>query len=185
QWTKLQQTPIWKYIVQQHNNPSKNELKSAIHQHRANNLTSILTDTTRSKTLAVNRPRLGVDPIMWMPMSNKDRSRCIRWRIGWLPGGKPKQCIKCNNSTFTKYHATYCLSLHQQLNINQRHTNDPLSSFLNKLPKSKPPSSSRINYLTQTWPIVYQILAKLDTCQHPSTNQQQYLDPQPGQAYIK
>ncbi|KAI7848512.1 hypothetical protein BDC45DRAFT_450067, partial [Circinella umbellata] len=61
--------------------------------------------------LAASRPRLEVDSIMWMRISNKERSRCLRWRTGWLPGGKPKPCIKCNNTTYTKSHATNCLNL--------------------------------------------------------------------------
>ncbi|KAI7853425.1 hypothetical protein BDC45DRAFT_442189 [Circinella umbellata] len=28
--------------------------------------------------VAVNQPKLGVVPIMWMPMSNKKRNRCIQ-----------------------------------------------------------------------------------------------------------
>ncbi|KAI9311850.1 hypothetical protein BX666DRAFT_1867073 [Dichotomocladium elegans] len=31
----------------------------------------------------------GADPIVWLPMARAERSRCIGWRFGWLPGGKP------------------------------------------------------------------------------------------------
>lgn len=36
-------------------------------------------------------PVVRVDPVMYLPASRTDRSRLIRWRMGWLPG-KPKPC---------------------------------------------------------------------------------------------
>ncbi|KAI9275622.1 hypothetical protein BDA99DRAFT_431142 [Phascolomyces articulosus] len=91
-----------------------------------------------SKFLKACRPNLDVDSILWIPMKKKERSRCIRWRIGWLPGGKSKTCITCKRATLTKKHAITCLRPHNCLNIPRQRTDDPIPSFLNKLPKSKP-----------------------------------------------
>ncbi|KAI7902339.1 uncharacterized protein BX663DRAFT_510784, partial [Cokeromyces recurvatus] len=33
-----------------------------------------------------------IDLILWLPMIHNERSRTIRWRLGWLPGGIPKAC---------------------------------------------------------------------------------------------
>ncbi|KAI7858274.1 hypothetical protein BDC45DRAFT_499241 [Circinella umbellata] len=121
---------------------------------------------------------------IWIPMSNKERSRCIRWRIGWLPGGKHKTCLTCQSHTFTKHHAIQCLQMHRRLNLNSNRTDDPLSFILNNIPKSKPKSPRRIQYLKRIWPIVCQILSELDAHQHPTSNQQQYKDLNPGQAFI-
>ncbi|KAI9255129.1 hypothetical protein BDA99DRAFT_153403 [Phascolomyces articulosus] len=77
-----------------------------------------------AKILKACRPNLEVDPILWIPMTKKECSRCIRWRIGWLPGGKPKTCITCKCSTLTKKHAITCLRLHNRFSFS-----------LNKFPK--------------------------------------------------
>jgi hypothetical protein len=45
------------------------------------------------------------DSILWLPMSRAERSRCIRWRLGWLPGGKPKPCPHHPDFFLTKSHA--------------------------------------------------------------------------------
>ncbi|KAI7848414.1 hypothetical protein BDC45DRAFT_450240 [Circinella umbellata] len=38
--------------------------------------------------------KLGVDIIMWIPMSNQERSRCIRWRLSCPPGGRSESCLR-------------------------------------------------------------------------------------------
>ncbi|KAG2228011.1 hypothetical protein INT45_012035 [Circinella minor] len=103
------------------------------------------------------------------------------WRLGWLPGGTPKPCIKRNNNIFNKL----LLQLISSPTYQCKSDKNSLSLILNKLPKSKPTSPSRIKYhLKHIWPIVYQFLVELDACQHSSSNQRQYIDSQPRQAYI-
>ncbi|KAG1470300.1 hypothetical protein G6F56_002764 [Rhizopus delemar] len=51
-------------------------------QNLYNNSDSILLSSTR--------PTIQVDPILWLPMTCSERSRVLRWRLGWLPDGKPK-----------------------------------------------------------------------------------------------
>ncbi|KAI9247511.1 hypothetical protein BDA99DRAFT_565184 [Phascolomyces articulosus] len=109
----------------------------------------------------------------------------IEATTGWLPGGRTKTCKSCNTSTLTKKHAIQCLRMHRRLHIPHHKTDDPISFFLNKLPKSKPTSSSKIQQIQHKWPTVCRILAELDYLQHPESNQQQCIDPDPGQAQIK
>ncbi|KAG0737707.1 hypothetical protein G6F32_016445 [Rhizopus arrhizus] len=40
---------------------------------RRNSINSVL--------LSSCRPTLGIDPILWLPMSNTERSRIVRWRL--------------------------------------------------------------------------------------------------------
>ncbi|KAI7859582.1 hypothetical protein BDC45DRAFT_426914, partial [Circinella umbellata] len=87
-----------------------------------------------SKTLAACRTTLGIDPIMWLPMTRKEQSRCIRWRIGWLPGGKPKTCMTCFSSHFTEKHSIQWPQMHKRLKRHISKTDDPLSYILNRLP---------------------------------------------------
>ncbi|KAI7899741.1 uncharacterized protein BX663DRAFT_520273 [Cokeromyces recurvatus] len=51
-----------------------------------------LRDETHSVLLSSCRPNLIIDPKLWLPMTHSERSRTIRWRLGWLPGGIPKAC---------------------------------------------------------------------------------------------
>lgn len=40
--------------------------------------------------LASTHSTFQVDTILWLPMTHSERSRVLRWRLGWLPGGKQK-----------------------------------------------------------------------------------------------
>ncbi|OAD72682.1 hypothetical protein PHYBLDRAFT_168947 [Phycomyces blakesleeanus NRRL 1555(-)] len=63
------------------------------------------------------RPVLGVDPILFLPASRVERSRLIRWRMGWLPG-KPKEC-PCGSDHTSRRHLLDCplvpMALFEQL----------------------------------------------------------------------
>ncbi|KAG1537815.1 hypothetical protein G6F46_012598 [Rhizopus delemar] len=86
-----------------------------------------------------------MDPILWLPLSKSERSRCIRWRLGWLPSGKPRPCPKHPMQQLSKNHAINCLDMHRRLFM-PKTAQDPLSFLLNMLPlrPSIPPSSALI-----------------------------------------
>ncbi|KAG1168596.1 hypothetical protein G6F70_006051 [Rhizopus microsporus] len=86
-----------------------------------------------SKLLSNCRRSISLDPILWLPMSKSERSRCIRWRLGWLPGGKPRPCPKHPTQLLSKKHAISCLDMHQRLFMPET-IRDPLSFLLNILP---------------------------------------------------
>ncbi|KAG1178107.1 hypothetical protein G6F70_007913 [Rhizopus microsporus] len=92
-----------------------------------------------SGLLSLRRPKISLDPILWLPMSRIDRSRCVRWRLGWLSGYKTVPCARHQSELFTKQHAIHCLNIHRRLQILET-TTDPLSFLLNRLPNSKPRS---------------------------------------------
>ena len=81
-WHKLQQGKLWRLVQETATNPTSKDIKTTAKQYRTNNLTTILDAALGSKTLKGCRQQLGVDPIVWIPMTKKERSRCIRWRIG-------------------------------------------------------------------------------------------------------
>ncbi|KAG1210140.1 hypothetical protein G6F69_005755 [Rhizopus microsporus] len=79
--------------------------------------TKFLIDNHRSKLqekhtklLSHCRNDLIVDPILRIPMTRSERSRCVRWRLGWLP-----------------------LDMHNRLQM-PKSIDDPLSYLLNLLP---------------------------------------------------
>jgi hypothetical protein len=98
-------------------------------------------------------------------MLKVDRSRLVRWRLGWLPGGKPKPC-RCG-SHLTKTHVIRCLHLHARLSIGWKLSHDPLSFLVNRLPSSPPTSLRTFKRWTRSWPIMQQILLELEYLQHP------------------
>ncbi|KAI8647560.1 hypothetical protein BD408DRAFT_408140 [Parasitella parasitica] len=61
------------------------------------------------------RPTLVVDPILWLPMTRMERSQVLRWRLGWLPGGKPRPCPFHPKTNLSRAHVTDCLQIHRRL----------------------------------------------------------------------
>ncbi|PHZ13421.1 uncharacterized protein RHIMIDRAFT_119824 [Rhizopus microsporus ATCC 52813] len=66
-------------------------------------------------------------------MTRLERSRCIRWRLGWLPSYNTTRCLRHTPQLLTKQHAIYCLDMHHRLQTPKSIT-DPLFLLLNKLP---------------------------------------------------
>ncbi|KAG1469784.1 hypothetical protein G6F56_003057 [Rhizopus delemar] len=50
-----------------------------------------LYNNSDSILLSSIRPTIQVDPIFWLPMTCSECSHILRWRLGWLSGGKPKR----------------------------------------------------------------------------------------------
>lgn len=65
-----------------------------------------------SQPISVYRSSLCIDLLLWLPMTHIERSRCIRWRLGWLPGGKPKPYPRYSHQRLTKTHSIHCLNRH-------------------------------------------------------------------------
>ena len=108
---------------------------------------------------------ISLDPILWLPMSKSERSRCIRWRLGWLPGGQYKTCPRHPSQPFTKAHAVHCLQMHRKLMMPET-ISDPLSFLLNMLPTRKPRSPNTVRSWTIRWPTICRILYELDYLFH-------------------
>ncbi|CAO3594863.1 unnamed protein product [Absidia cylindrospora] len=111
------------------------------------------------------RPVNKVDPILLIPMLPRIRSRCIRWRLGWLTGGTPKPC-HCG-TTITKKHILQCRHFHSRLSISFPTASDPLSFLLNRLPSQPPRSRLTISRWKRSWPIICALLLEMEYLQHP------------------
>ncbi|EIE81601.1 hypothetical protein RO3G_06306 [Rhizopus delemar RA 99-880] len=86
-----------------------------------------------SRLLSSCRPTITFDPILWLPMTHEERSRYIRWCLGWLPGGASKPCPRHPNNNLSKCHTISCLNMHRRLCIPETIA-DPISFLLNILP---------------------------------------------------
>ena len=101
-----------------------------------------------------------MDPILWLLMTCAERSRVLRWRLGWLLGCKPKECIFHPYHNWSRRHAFDCLHVHHRLYL-PRSIEDPISFLLNLLPLHKPRPIASHSWFT-LWPILYTILHELD-----------------------
>ena len=142
------------------------DIKTITQNNTEGRFIQTIATVTGTKTLKACGPNLDVDPTLWIPSTKGERSRCIRWRIGWLPDGKTKTCLTCKIVPLTKKHSTICLRMHHRLSILRYKTDVPISYFLNHIPKTKPTSETKIQQLKITWPKLHRLLAKLDYHQH-------------------
>ncbi|CEP14483.1 hypothetical protein [Parasitella parasitica] len=114
-------------------------------------------------------------------MSVHERSRLIRWRMGWLPG-KPQACRNCNqiNTLTTQQHAIICFQINENIDMN-------IHSFLNMIPKHPPRSAAQKFYWTTRWTVLQQFLFNLEAiCLPPDEpiNPASYTDQSPFVAWI-
>ncbi|KAI7905859.1 uncharacterized protein BX663DRAFT_558458 [Cokeromyces recurvatus] len=164
QWYKLIQTSCWRLCA-------ANSIpldKRSFRKHRREFLEESfqqLRDETHSVLLSSCRPNLIIDPILWLPMTHSERSRTIRWRLGWLPGGIPKACPYHPHVHFSRSHATECLHMHTRLFL-PRSIADPLSFLLNHLPQHKHRNSQDVSAWFYRWPVMCTILQEIDYLMH-------------------
>ncbi|EIE82075.1 hypothetical protein RO3G_06780 [Rhizopus delemar RA 99-880] len=171
QWYKPSKTTVWQRCTASYDPDELNSsaFKAIYKTYLEDNLDT-RRSTSNSVLFSVCRPNLGLDPILWLPMTYAERSRVIRWRLGWLPGGIPQPCIYHSNVMLTRSHATECL--HTHLRLQMPHTvADPLSFLLNQLPNKRkklmsPNANSTNPAWTVRWPAICQILFELDYMHH-------------------
>ncbi|KAG1629224.1 hypothetical protein G6F44_011682 [Rhizopus delemar] len=132
QWFLLSKTSLWQSLPSTGEELDKHMFKTAKKRFLQQSLEK-LQQSGHYKLISSCRRSVSLDPILWLPMSYAERSRCIRWRLGWLPGGKPHPCPKHPTFKFTRKHAITCLNMHQRLYMPETITN-PLSFLLNMLP---------------------------------------------------
>ncbi|CEP19310.1 hypothetical protein [Parasitella parasitica] len=115
-WYKLTAIPLWKEcfpILDVLDWPTFNKLKL---QFLEDSYKALCTGPY-SKLIPTCRPEMIVDTILFLPMTNIERSQVLRWRLGWLPGGIPRPCLSHPLEKFTRTHATECLHMHSRLKM--------------------------------------------------------------------
>jgi hypothetical protein len=123
--------------------------------------------------LSACRPTLMVDPIMYLPMSVFDRSRLLRWRMGWLPA-RPVPC-RCGAPHASRNHLLECLGVTAKLLFlddppGADYLPNPLDFWLNRLPRAQPSASQLASahaFWSVRWPVMLQILLDIDIICHP------------------
>jgi hypothetical protein len=166
QWHKLSKTPVWKRCaISNIDFLDVRTFKGVCKTYLQDKFDSWCNETN-SRLISACRPQLIIDLILWLLMSQAERSRTIRWRLGWLPGVVLKPCIYHPKDIFTKSYAITCLQMPHTIA-------DPLSFLLNKLPhrKKTPTAQHRLRYSAWSvrWPTLCQFLFKLDCLHHGKT----------------
>ncbi|KAI8641808.1 hypothetical protein BD408DRAFT_417448, partial [Parasitella parasitica] len=132
QWYKLISNPLWQKcepVLDRLDRRTFNTLKREFLQDSY----ATLCNGPNSQMISTCRPTLVVDPILWLPMTRMERSQVVRWRLGWLPGGKPRPCPFHPTTNLSRAHVTDCLQIHRRLQLPES-IQDPLSF----LPLKKP-----------------------------------------------
>ncbi|KAG0751038.1 hypothetical protein G6F57_018723 [Rhizopus arrhizus] len=95
-------------------------------------------------------------------MSTYDRSRLVRWRMGWLPG-RPKAC-RCGHTHASRAHLLNCLRVATRLDVAINTRPNPLDYVLNQLPRKIPstPSSLLFSRWSSWWPTICQIMLEIE-----------------------
>jgi hypothetical protein len=124
--------------------------------------------------LSACRPSQRIDPILYLPMSLYERSRLVRWRMGWLPA-RPVGCNRCQHRHASRSHLIECLNVATRLGLTTDVNPNPVDYFLNTyLPLDKPPSfrapkkpNAKQAYLIKYWHELCIIMREIDMVCHP------------------
>jgi hypothetical protein len=136
-------------------------------EHRQQEHDALLNHPTRAPPvlIAACRPTLGVDPVLYLPMSLHSRSRLRRWRMGWLPA-RPIAC-HCGAPHATRSHLILCLDVARRLDLPVAAQPNPIDHFLNRfLPVRKnrlhSPLKAEEMHLCKYWPTLLVIMCEID-----------------------
>ena len=117
---------------------------------------------TKQTYMGLCNSYLGDSPLMYVPMTTYERSRVLRWKMGWLPG-KPKPCRNCNmiNTLTSRTHLTTCLRIHVRLQL-PIILISPIDYILNTLPTKPVLHHGKKHYWERVWPMVCQLLFEIE-----------------------
>lgn len=127
QWPNLSKTALWQRLPTPHDNLTIRAFRSIKQDYLQHGLRQRMHGYG-SKLLSLCRPKLSIYPILWIPMTHQESSRCIRWCLGWLPGGRPRPCPIHHFSMLTQLHAIECFRMYHRLRL-PLSTPNPLSFF--------------------------------------------------------
>ncbi|KAG1150756.1 hypothetical protein G6F38_001803 [Rhizopus arrhizus] len=167
QWYRLSKTALWRLMPPTIADLDARGFRAIKKKFLHSNLEKQIQGKN-SKLLSSCRPTITLDPILWLPMAHEERSRCLRWRLGCLPGGAPKPCPRHPSNNLSRRHAISCLNTHPRLCMTETIAG-PISFLLNMLPtRAFVPSSIALSW-TWRWPAICSILHELDQLQHDTT----------------
>ncbi|KAG2191937.1 hypothetical protein INT47_012020 [Mucor saturninus] len=177
--------PIFQALLQ-NNSPISiyTKLTHTISSYRSNAIIN-----SSEKMIQGCRSDLKLDPILTIPMTRKERRRILRWRMNWLPGGKPN--CHCGGQ-MSRNHLFVCPAIPEAYweNIRRGFHNDinPIDAILKSLLTNKPKSITEKQNLIIKWQPLWtdllNILFLVDQICHKT--QETFVDePDPGVLFYK
>lgn len=181
QWPKLMNTnAVWAHVrsftssplpvpitIQQWIEINTEYTKKHFTNFRLSTLQVLLAKADAPVLLSAYRPTIVVDPLLTLPMNTWERSRILRWKMGWLPA-RPIAC-RCGHPHASRQHLLACLQVANRLNVPADSSPNPLDFVLNKLPlvKVTPTEfaqrhSRQLKRWSQWWPVICAILLEID-----------------------
>ncbi|OAD67597.1 hypothetical protein PHYBLDRAFT_173931 [Phycomyces blakesleeanus NRRL 1555(-)] len=170
--------PIWLSLSNRQNADSKackHAIRSFLNQ-------GLFLQRSQQILLSACRPSLGVDRILWLPMTNYERSRFIRWRMGWLPG-RPQPC-SCGLHTTSRHHVIECTGAAIRLHLYSTVQPNPIDYVLNMLPLKKPKNNKNNAFWIFTWPILCRIMLDIEQICLPGVNLADHAATDRGQLFL-
>ncbi|KAG2171679.1 hypothetical protein INT43_008059 [Umbelopsis isabellina] len=134
---------------------------------------------------AVCRPLIGPDPILALPAIRKERSRLLRWRLGWLPA-QPLAC-PCGTHLTKKLCFQQCPAIPDNLwpELPAPDTQQTMSTIdftLNQLPVAAlKPGYRPSAQLRKWWPVLLELLRYIDMFCHADSP---FIDEPPAGALL-
>lgn len=189
---KLKTNPLWLALPDPPSERPTTDLKIAIANFRLTNLGKMRAQDKGGVLISAYRDHLGGDPILWLPMTSRERSRLIRWRMGWLPG-KPQPCKNCNVHRTSRHHLIDCYNAADKLGVRADIKPNPIDYVLNTLPRKQPPPrahsapfSERYKFWSVLWPAIAALMLDFDSiCQPDQDFSAAKDDPALGQQFLQ
>ncbi|KAI9482999.1 MAG: hypothetical protein EXX96DRAFT_631177, partial [Benjaminiella poitrasii] len=135
QWYTLSKTPLWKTCHFELHSLDNKRFRKLQQQFLKDNLNTRRSAPNNSTLLSLCRTTISINPILWLPMSFVECSRCTRWRLRRLPNGYSTYCPTHSSQRLTRQHAVICFQMQRRLQMSET-IEDPLSFLLNQLPTS-------------------------------------------------
>lgn len=164
----------WRYmqtrnpLFVQWNSDRTTKLSECVHNMRYQQHLHLCTNKA---LLAACRSDLGIDPILTLPATRKERSRLLRWRLGWLPG-RPQAC-DCGQHRTTKTLFSDCPLIptnpwNDLPPVPLAYQGSSIDFALNQLPCTATKSGVQISRAQTTWwPVLLELLQHIDRLCHP------------------
>lgn len=161
----------WRALLR--NNPqTRHPVQQVIRQARDRELVS---RRRRHPTVRRMRTTRCIDPILYLPVSSRDRHRLIHWRMHWLPSFPLKDC-RCGSRAANRDHFLTCSLIQEYVSdletafgIQSTEDTHIVDTILNALPR-------RYQALTQgrwraTWLALLKYLRRVDYLSHPNSDE--------------
>jgi hypothetical protein len=167
----------WRYLQNKNplldkwNEDRNNKLTDTIAQWRQNQHDKLRQTRARQ---AACRPLIGPDPILALPATRKERSRLLRWRLGWLPA-QPLPC-PCGTHLTKKRSFPQCPLIPSELWAElptepPDYVGSQIDFVMNQLPVAALKFGFRPDdQLQQWWPVLLKLLRHIDILCHPDTS---------------